>query len=94
MPAATFNGVVVAESDETIMVEGNHYFPRDSVQWDYFSESDARQTVCPWKGVADYFDLAVAGESARGVAWTYHDPKSEAEQIRDYVAFYPKVSVG
>ncbi|NNL48786.1 MAG: DUF427 domain-containing protein, partial [Acidimicrobiia bacterium] len=81
MPAATFNGVVIAESDHTIVVEGNHYFPKDSVKWDYLSESSARQTVCPWKGLADYYDLEVDGEQARGVAWTYHEPKSEAAQI-------------
>jgi len=93
MPKAEFNGVVVAESEVTIVVEGNHYFPKDSLNWDYFSDSAANQTVCPWKGTADYYDLSVDGESAEGVAWTYHEPKSKAEQIRDYVAFYPSVKV-
>ena len=93
MAKATFNGTVVAESNDTVMVEGNHYFPKESVNWDYFTDSSAAQTVCPWKGLADYYDLEVDGQSARGVAWTYHDPKSEAEHIRDHVAFYPQVRV-
>lgn len=93
MPKAEFNGVVIAESEDTIVVEGNHYFPKDSVKWDYFSESSAPQTVCSWKGVADYYDLSVGGESASGVAWTYHEPMDKAEQIRDYVAFYPSIQV-
>lgn len=93
MPSAMFNGVVIAESNDTVVVEGNHYFPKDSVRWDYFTENDERQTVCPWKGVANYYDVDVDGETAEGVAWTYHEPKSEAVQIRDYVAFYPKVRV-
>ena len=93
MPTAEFNGVVVAESDETVVVEGNHYFPKDSIKWEYFSESAAPQTVCGWKGTADYYDLDVNGESATGVAWTYHDPKEAAAEIRDYLAFYPKVAV-
>lgn len=93
MPTATFNGVVVAQSDDTVVVEGNHYFPQESVVWDFFTESAARQTICPWKGVAAYYDLQIGGDSAPAVAWTYHDPKPAAEQIRDHVAFYPKVRV-
>ena len=81
------NGVVIAESDETIMVEGNHYFPPQAVNLSYFSEND-RNTICPWKGVASYYDVVVEGEESSSAAWTYKDPSKAAERIRDYVAFY------
>ncbi|MEE8518932.1 MAG: DUF427 domain-containing protein [Dehalococcoidia bacterium] len=89
MPSAKVlhNGVVIAESDETIMVEGNHYFPPQAVDLSYFSEND-RNTICPWKGVASYYDVVVEGEESSSAAWTYKDPSKAAERIRDYVAFY------
>jgi len=93
MPQAVFNGVVIAESDETVMVEGNHYFPPDAIRTEYFSETPQHTTICPWKGVASYFDVEVGGERAQAVAWTYRDPSDRAAMIKDHVAFYPKVSI-
>jgi uncharacterized protein (DUF427 family) len=92
MATAVFNGQVIAESDETVIVEGNHYFPRDSIDPQFFAEHD-RTSVCPWKGTAKYFTVSVGGESAEAAAWYYADPKEKAENIRDYVAFYPAVEV-
>ena len=92
MARATWNGEVLAESDETIVVEGNHYFPRHSINPDFFVESD-RRTVCPWKGSAGYYDIVVAGNRNEGAAWYYPDPKPAAAQIRDYVAFWRGVVV-
>ncbi|MFQ5967841.1 MAG: DUF427 domain-containing protein, partial [Acidimicrobiia bacterium] len=77
MPRATWNGAVLAESDETIVVEGNHYFPPDDLNWDYFSHSD-RHTTCWWKGVASYYDVVVDGETNPGAAWFYPDPSKKA----------------
>ena len=89
MPSAKvmLNGKLLAESDQTIIVEGNHYFPPDAVNTEYFSEND-RETVCHWKGIASYYDVAVDGEQSSSAAWTYHDPSQAAERIKDYVAFY------
>ncbi|MGI9623981.1 MAG: DUF427 domain-containing protein [Acidimicrobiales bacterium] len=89
---AVVNGTVIAESDRTVVVEGNHYFPADSVKTEHFMPSD-HSTVCPWKGTASYYDVAVNGETLFNVAWTYPEPKPDAEQIRDHVAFYSQVSV-
>ncbi|MEM9774324.1 MAG: DUF427 domain-containing protein [Chloroflexota bacterium] len=90
---AIYNGVVVAESKNTVIVEGNHYFPIDSVKMEYLSESD-RQTICPWKGTASYYNIATdQGNSSSNAAWYYPDPKSAAENIKDHVAFYPVVQV-
>ena len=93
MAQAVFNGVVIAESDETVVVEGNHYFPPDSLELEYFSETPAHNTTCAWKGVASYYDIEVDGERAEAVAWTYRDPSEAAANIKDHVAFYPKVRV-
>ncbi len=82
----------MAESDETVVVEGNHYFPPASVAWDYFAETE-RATVCPWKGTASYYSLTVDGQTLDNVAWTYRDPKDKAAEIKDHVAFYPQVTV-
>ena len=92
MVKATWKGAVLAESDETRVVEGNHYFPPEAVNWDYFSESE-RTTVCPWKGTANYYDVEVDGESNRSAAWTYHDPSAAANHIKGYVAFWNGVKV-
>ena len=89
---ATVNGTVIAESDATVIVEGNHYFPPDSINRAVLSPS-AHATVCPWKGTAAYFDITVDGETLANVAWTYPEPKPDAESIRDHVAFYPQVTV-
>ncbi len=92
MPKATWNGEVVAESDETIVVEGNHYFPADSIMSEFFKESNSH-TVCHWKGVASYYDVEVDGKTAKGAAWYYPDASSQAKQIEGYVAFWRGVKV-
>ena len=89
---AIWNGVVLAESDETIMIEGNHYFPPDALNRAYFQESDTHST-CPWKGEASYYDIVVDGEINKDAAWTYPAPKDAARQIRDHVAFWRGVQV-
>lgn len=92
MTTAVLNDVVLAQSDETVVVEGNHYFPSASVNWDHFSKTDL-STGCPWKGTASYYTITAGGESFENVAWTYHEPKDAAAEIRDAVAFYPQVTV-
>ena len=92
MPRAIWNGEVIAESDDTVVVEGNHYFPLDSVQREYLIESD-RQTVCPWKGVASYYTLHVDGDDNVNAAWYYPQPKRAAEKIRGRVAFWRGVKI-
>jgi uncharacterized protein (DUF427 family) len=89
---ATWNGVVIAESDDTVVVERNHYFPRESVRPEYLRPSDT-QSICPWKGTASYFTLAVEGSENRDAAWYYPEPKDAAAQIRDRVAFWKGVEV-
>jgi uncharacterized protein (DUF427 family) len=90
---AVFNNQVIAESDQTEVVEGNHYFPPNAIVKNHFKESD-RHTTCPWKGKASYYTLEVAGEKAENAAWYYPEPKEAASQIAGYVAFYPnKVTI-
>ena len=90
---AVFNGQIIAESDATVVVEGNHYFPPDSVKLEYFSAPTGRSTHCPWKGDAGYRDIVVDGEVASNASWFYADPKEKAVAIKDHVAFYPVVTV-
>lgn len=92
MPKAVWNGVTLAESNNTIVVEGNQYFPPDSVQREYFKESDTH-TTCPWKGLASYYTLMVDGRENKDAAWYYPSPKDAAKQIQDYVAFWRGVKV-
>ncbi len=92
MPKAIWNGAVLAESDETIVVEGNHYFPPESVNDELFRSSEAH-TMCPWKGVASYYDVEVEGQVNRGAAWFYPNPSPAASEIKDYVAFWRGVQV-
>ena len=92
MPTATWNGAVLARSDDTIVVEGNHYFPPDSVDETYFEDSDTH-TTCPWKGVASYKTVVVDGERNPDAAWYYPEPKEAAAQITGYVAFWRRVTV-
>lgn len=92
MPKAVWNGTVLAESDETVVVEGNHYFPPESINRDYFKESD-RHTRCFWKGKASYYDVVVDGEVNRDAAWYYPEPSKAASEIKDYVAFWGGVKV-
>lgn len=92
MPKATWNGAVLAESDETIVVEGNHYFPPESINREFFDDSD-RHTSCHWKGIASYYDVVVDEDEFPAGAWYYPDPSAAASNIKDYVAFYGRVSI-
>lgn len=84
---AVWNDEVIAEGDDTVVLEGNHYFPRASVREDVLRESD-KQTRCPWKGLASYFTLEVAGKTNSDAAWYYAQPSDAAKQITDHVAFW------
>jgi uncharacterized protein (DUF427 family) len=92
MPRAVWNGVVVADSPHTEVVEGNHYFPPDAIQRQYFRES-VTHTVCSWKGTASYYDLEVGGQVNKDAAWYYPAPKPAAGNIAGYVAFWKGVRV-
>ena len=92
MVQAVWNGQVIAESDDTVVVEGNHYFPRESVRAEVLRESDT-QTRCPWKGLASYFSLDVDGQINPDAAWYYPEPKEAAQEIRDHVAFWKGVDI-
>ncbi|MGD1904647.1 MAG: DUF427 domain-containing protein [Leptolyngbyaceae cyanobacterium] len=92
MAKATWNGVVVAESDQCEVVEGNQYFPPDAIKEEYFKPS-SKQTGCPWKGTASYYTLEVNGQTNPDAAWYYPDPKSAASNIKGYIAFWRGVSV-
>lgn len=89
---ATWKGTVLAESDETVVVEGNHYFPADSIKREHFRES-ATHTTCSWKGVASYYDVLVGDEVNADAAWYYPEPKEAAKEIKDRVAFWRGVRV-
>ncbi len=89
---AIWNGQVIAESDDTVIVENNHYFPRESVRADFVTSSDTH-TTCPWKGVASYYTLQVDGKSNADAAWYYPDPKPAAREIAGRVAFWKGVQV-
>ena len=89
---AIWNGEVIAESDDTVVVEGNHYFPREAVRGGVLRPSETH-TVCPWKGTANYFSLEVAGQQNPDAAWYYPAPKEAASQIKDRVAFWRGVQV-
>ena len=89
---AIWNDTVLAESDDTEVVEGNHYFPPESIDKDLFEASD-HTSVCPWKGTASYFSLVVDGERNENAAWTYPNPKDAASEIKDHVAFWNGVEV-
>lgn len=92
MPKASWNGAVIAESADTEIVDGNHYFPMDSIKNEFFQKSDAT-SVCGWKGTANYFDVVVDGETNAGAAWYYASPKPEAANIANYVAFWKGVEI-
>ena len=92
MAKATWQGTVIAESEEFEVVEGNIYFPRASIKTEHFADS-SHTSVCPWKGTASYFDVVVDGERNPNAAWYYPDPKSAAANIKDHVAFWKGVSV-
>jgi uncharacterized protein (DUF427 family) len=89
---ASWNGKVIAESDETIVVEGNHYFPHQAIKKEFF-QSSATNTVCGWKGTASYYDVVVDGEVNKDAAWFYPTVKEAAKNIQNYVAFWKGVKV-
>lgn len=89
---AIWRGAILAESDETVVVEGNHYFPSDSLRREHFQESETH-SVCPWKGTASYYDVLVDGDVNRDAAWYYPEPKEAASHIKDRVAFWRGVLV-
>jgi uncharacterized protein (DUF427 family) len=89
---AIWNGQVIAESDDTVVVEGNHYFPAESVKADVLKASD-HHTVCGWKGTASYHHVVVDGEKNLNAAWYYPEPKDAAKEIKDRIAFWKGVQV-
>ncbi|GAA4840855.1 DUF427 domain-containing protein [Algivirga pacifica] len=89
---AIWNNQVIAESEQTIVIEGNHYFPPESIREEYFKDNSTH-TVCPWKGTASYYDLHVGGKENEGAAWFYPEPSELAKQIKNYVAFWKGVEI-
>ena len=92
MVKASWNGIVIAESDETEVVEGNHYFPPESLKSEHFQASDTT-SVCGWKGTANYYNVVAEGKTNADAAWYYATPKPEAKNIQGYVAFWKGVHV-
>lgn len=93
MIEARWNGTLIARSDQTVVVEGNHYFPPESVEMLLLKPS-ATTTICPWKGTAHYHTIQVDGDENRDAAWYYPEPKAAAAEIRDRIAFWKGVTVG
>lgn len=93
MVKATWNGTVIAESDDTVVVENNHYFPRDAVRTDLLRPSETT-SVCGWKGLANYYSLVVDGRENPDAAWFYADPKEAAAGIKGRIAFWKGIQVG
>lgn len=89
---AIWNGTVIAESEKTVVVEGNHYFPPESIKKEFFEESPTR-TTCSWKGDANYFSVSIGGKKNPDAAWYYPEPKDAAKYIKGYVAFWRGVKV-
>ena len=89
---ATWENTILAESDNTIVIEGNHYFPPESIKKEYFRSSDTHST-CPWKGLASYYHVDADGKVNQDAAWYYPEPKEAAKQIKNYVAFWRGVKV-
>lgn len=92
MAKAVWNDVVIAESDKTVVVEGNHYFPPDSLNREALADSDTT-SVCGWKGTANYFHVNAGGQTNRDAAWYYAEPKTRAENIKGHVAFWRGVQI-
>lgn len=92
MAKAIWNGVVLAETDKFEFVEGNIYFPPESINREYFTETSTH-TVCPWKGQASYYTIVVDGQENKDAAWYYPQPKDAAKQIKDHVAFWRGVTI-
>lgn len=89
---AIWNNKVIAESNKTLVVEGNHYFPKDSVKKEYLKSTETH-TLCPWKGTASYYTIQVDGKENSDSAWYYPEPSSAAEKIKDHVAFWKGVEI-
>lgn len=89
---AIWNGKVIAESDNTVVVENNHYFPAGSINKEFFMDSD-HKTTCPWKGLASYKSIQVDGETNENAAWYYPEPKDAAKEIKGHFAFWKGVKV-
>lgn len=89
---AIWNNHTIAESDDTVVIENNHYFPPGSVNRDLLTPSDTH-TTCPWKGLASYYNVLADGQTLTDAAWFYPDPKPAAENIKDYVAFWKGVKI-
>lgn len=89
---AIWNGQVIAESDKTIIVEGNHYFPPESVKQEFLQPTE-HHTVCSWKGLASYYTIAIDGKENQNAAWYYPEPKKAAQNITNYIAFWRGVAV-
>lgn len=89
---AVWHDTVLAESDDTVVVEGNHYFPPAAINREYFKASDTH-THCPWKGEASYYNVVVEDQTNKDAAWYYPQPKEAAGQIKDYIAFWKGVKV-
>ncbi len=89
---AIWNNTILAESDDTIVIENNHYFPADSIKSEYFKESSSH-TTCPWKGVASYYSIEVDGQTNTDAAWYYPEVSELAKGIKDHVAFWKGVEV-
>ncbi len=92
MPKATWNGAVLAESDTTVVVDGNHYFPSQALDKQYFRDSGTH-TVCGWKGTASYYSIEVDGQRNEDAAWYYPDPQPKAQNIANHVAFWKGVKI-
>ena len=92
MVKAIWKDTVIAECDNTEIVEGNHYFPPECVKKEYLNESDTH-TTCPWKGLANYYNIVVEDEANNDAAWYYPEPKSAASKIKDYIAFWKGVEI-
>ncbi|MBX9730632.1 MAG: hypothetical protein B7Y43_09940 [Sphingomonas sp. 28-62-20] len=92
MPTATWNDTVIAQSDATIVIEGNHYFPADSVKMELLEDSSTH-SHCPWKGEASYKTIVAGGQRNADAVWYYPDPKEKAAQIKGYFAFWKGVKV-
>ena len=92
MAKATWNGTVLAQSNDTVIIDGNHYFPPVSVNKQYFQESNTHST-CPWKGTANYYDIEVNGQTNKDAAWFYPNAKEKAKHFEGYVAFWRGVQI-
>ena len=89
---AIYNGEIIAESDDTIVIEGNHYFPPSSFKKDFFKQSSTHST-CPWKGLASYYTIKVNGMTNTDAAWFYPNPSDKATEIKDHVAFWKGIEI-